>query len=324
MKTKTITLAFLAVTAGVCAYARQHNPPPSDLRDAAADVAPSGDFNGLQTSRTADIAVLAESGKAAAPVPKSEIVVSEKADARIKTAVLKISGYADKELSGKLLNAKELADLTAQLNFLAALPGKDIPVELLGYLEGISLSLQELLPKGPVGRDIGPALKAARALQSKVAALGRPEKAKRGGVAFAVGAVSIKIETLNFTLGAISANLACRFKDGSGAAESRPEQELAVKVSGDGKIRQVDISAGRLAHFGLFTSPKSCRYILNVRSSVGNSGDFTLAGSMFNMTREELDALLSDTGLNERISAQNQPLRLIERNGYITKPGAAQ
>lgn len=150
------------------------------------------------------------------------------------------------------------------------------------------------------------------------------EKALRGNAGFAVGNVSIKIETLNFTLGEVSAKLVCRFKDGSGGVESRPEQELAVKVSGAGQIRQVDISAGRLSHFSLFSSPKSCRYILNVRSAAGTYGDFTLAGSMFNMTREELDALLSDTRLNEKISAQNQPLRLVARNGWIIKAGAAE
>lgn len=39
MKTKTIVLAFLAVTAGVFAYTRPHNAMPSDLRDAVADSA---------------------------------------------------------------------------------------------------------------------------------------------------------------------------------------------------------------------------------------------------------------------------------------------
>ncbi len=37
MKTKTIVLAFLAVTAGVFGYTRLHNGIPSDLRDAVAD-----------------------------------------------------------------------------------------------------------------------------------------------------------------------------------------------------------------------------------------------------------------------------------------------
>ncbi len=37
MRTKTIMLAFLAVTAGVFAYTRSHNATPSDLRDAVAD-----------------------------------------------------------------------------------------------------------------------------------------------------------------------------------------------------------------------------------------------------------------------------------------------
>lgn len=300
---KKIIIAVLAITAGR-AYA--------------------ADFAGLQAFKAADIAVAAESDSVIVPSLAKEIAVSEKADSRIKTAVLKISGYANKELDGKLLNAKELEDLTNQLNYLVALPDKDIPVELLGYLEGISLSIQDLLPRGPVGRNIGPAMKAARALHSKVTSIRQPEKAMRGNVRFAVGDVSIKLEALNFTPAAVSASLVCRFKDGSGGVESRPEQELAVKVSGAGQIRQVEISAGKLSHFALFTSPKSCRYVLDVRSATGNSGDFTLAGSTFNMTREELDALLSDTKLNEKISAQNQPLRLVERNGYITKTGAAQ
>ena len=260
-------------------------------------------------------AAVAETNKISAGSPAMET-----AGARLKTAVLRISGYNEKELSGDLLNSAELEDLARQLNYLAALPVGDIPSELLGYLEGISLSIQELLPKGPVGRNIGPALKAARALQSKVTSIRLPEKGLRIKTRFAVGDVSMKIEGLNFTPAGVSASLVCRFKDGSGGVESRPEQALAVKVSGAGQIRQVDISAVELSHFALFTSPKSCRYVINVRSAAGTSGDFTLAGSMFNMTREELDALLSDTELNEKISAQNQPLRLVERDGYITRP----
>lgn len=254
------------------------------------------------------------------PAPTKGAAVSEKSDPRIKSAVLKISGYTDKELGGKFLNTGELADLTSQLNYIAALSGKDIPVELLGYLEGISLSIQDLLPRGPVGRNIGPALKAARALHSKVTSIRQPEKALRAKVGFVVGDVPIKIEALNFAPAALSAGLVCRFNDGSGGVGSRPEQELAVKVSGTGQMRQVDISAGKLSHFALFTSPKSCQYVLSVRSAAGISGDFTLAGSTFNMTREEFDALLSDTKLNEKISAQNQPHRLVERNGFITRP----
>ncbi|MBI4655251.1 MAG: trypsin-like serine protease, partial [Elusimicrobia bacterium] len=37
MKTRTIVLALIAVTAGVFTYTRPHNPVPSDLRDAVAD-----------------------------------------------------------------------------------------------------------------------------------------------------------------------------------------------------------------------------------------------------------------------------------------------
>ncbi len=287
----------------------------------AAGRAYAADFSGLQALRAGDIAAAAGDDKL--PAPAMEIAVAPKADPRIKTAVLKISGYANQELDGKFLNAVELEDLTRQLNFLAGLPAKDIPVELLGYLEGISLSIQDLLPKGPVGRNIAPALKAARALQKKVAAIRLPEKAARGGARFSVGAVSITLEAANFMPAEVSASLVCRFKDGSGAVGTSPEEELAVNVSGGGNTRRVDISAGSLSHFGLFSSPKSCRYLLSVRSVAGSSGEFTLAGSMFNMTREELDALLSDSGLNEKISARNQPLRLVERNGYIARPGAA-
>jgi len=220
-------------------------------------------------------------------------------------------------MSGKVLNDKELADLTRQLNFLAGLPARDIPAELLGYLEGISISIQEMLPKGPVGRNVAPAIKAARALQLKVVSIGQPDKGLRGSTSFSVGPVSIKLEAVNFTPEGVSAKLACRTEDGSGAVGSRPERELQVNTAGSGQIYQVGISAGKLSQFSLFSSLKSCRYVLSVRSSTGVSGDFVLAGSLFNMTREELDALLSDAKLNEKISAQNQPLRLIERNSYI-------
>ncbi|HAH32784.1 MAG TPA: hypothetical protein DCL44_10770 [Elusimicrobia bacterium] len=108
--------------------------------------------------------------KTQAILPSNKAGATEKGTAQIQASVLKISDYTEKELAGKLLNTKELEDLTKQLSFLA-LPGTDIPMELLGYLEGISISIQELLPKGPVGRNIAPALKAARALQVKVVAL---------------------------------------------------------------------------------------------------------------------------------------------------------
>jgi len=108
--------------------------------------------------------------KTQAILPSNKVGGTEKGTAQIQASVLKISDYTEKELAGKPLNTKELEDLTEQLSFLA-LPGTDIPVELLGYLEGISISIQELLPRGPVGRNIAPALKAARALQVKVVAL---------------------------------------------------------------------------------------------------------------------------------------------------------
>jgi len=276
----------------------------------------AADFSSLQTFKAADL----RTGEAAAiPMPEvsEKIAGAQKSGVEIREAVIRISGYNEKEFKGEFLNVKELGDLAKQLNFLAGLPADQIPSELLGYLEGISISIQELLPKGPVGRNIGPALKAARALQAKVTSIGMPAKALRLGTEFAVGKVSLKIEPVNFDLAAVAASLACRFEDGSGSVGSRPEKALAVSLTASGRAWRADISAGKLSMFSLFSSPKSCRYVLSVRSAAGASGSVTLAGSMFNMPREELDGLLSDARLNEVISARNQPLRLVERNGFI-------
>ncbi|MDD2805909.1 MAG: hypothetical protein PHV33_10160 [Elusimicrobiales bacterium] len=276
----------------------------------------AADFSSLQTFKAADL----RTGEAAAiPMPEvsEKITGAQKSGVEIREAVIRISGYNEKEFKGEFLNVKELGDLAKQLNFLAGLPADQIPSELLGYLEGISISIQELLPKGPVGRNIGPALKAARALQAKVTSIGMPAKALRLSTEFAVGKVSLKIEPVNFDLAAVAASLACRFEDGSGSVGFRREKELAVSLTASGRAWRADISAGKLSMFSLFSSPKSCRYVLNVRSAAGVPGSVTLAGSTFNMTREELDGLLSDARLNEVISARNQPLRLVERNGFI-------
>ncbi|HAH32292.1 MAG TPA: hypothetical protein DCL44_08265 [Elusimicrobia bacterium] len=127
----------------------------------------AGGFNTLLPSK-AELSVVSGIPVATPAADPAPVKVAS----RIKTAVLKTAGYMEQEFNGKILTNSELTDLTAQMNYLAALPDKDIPTELLGYLEGISISIQDLLPKGPVGRDIKPALKAARALQLKVSAIG--------------------------------------------------------------------------------------------------------------------------------------------------------
>ena len=134
----------------------------------------AADFSDLQGLKDSNLTTVES---ASAPMPVMEIAVVERVNAGLKPAVLKISAYSEKELAGKILSAKELEDLTRQLNFIAGLPAKDIPAELLGYLEGISISLQVQLPKGPVGRNIGPAMKAARALQSKVTGINPSKEA---------------------------------------------------------------------------------------------------------------------------------------------------
>ena len=276
----------------------------------------AAEFSDLQAIKAAELRTT-ETGRIPAPEQPEPAENTQKGAAEIQSAVLKISNYSEKEFSGAFLNTKELADLTNQMNYIAGLPARDIPVQLLGYLEGMSVTLQYQLPRGPVGRDVSPAMKAARAMQAKVTSVKQPDKALRGSLTFAVGNVSLKLAPLNFTPAAVDASLTCRFEDGSGSVGARPEQELPVRVSGTGNLYQVEISAGKLSKFSLFTAPKSCQYVLNVRSVSGVSGSVTLAGSAFNMTREELSELLSDTRLNEAISAQNQPLRLMERNGFI-------
>ena len=134
----------------------------------------AADFSDLQGLKASNLTTVES---ASAPMPVMEIAVVERVNAGLKPAVLKISAYSEKELAGKFLNAKELEDLTRQLSFISALPAKDIPAELLGYLEGLSVAIQVQLPKGPVGRNIGPAMKAARALQSKVVGINPSKEA---------------------------------------------------------------------------------------------------------------------------------------------------
>ena len=154
----------------------------------------AADISVLQGMKASDLAAVES---APAPMPVAEIAAAERVNAGIKPAVLRISAYSEKELAGNFLNAKELEDLTRQLSFMTGLPAKDIPAELLGYLEGISISLQNQLPKGPVGRNIGPAMKAARALQSKVAGI-NPSVSKEANDKAAIAGV--QAQNGNFTL----------------------------------------------------------------------------------------------------------------------------
>ena len=155
--------------------------------------ASAADFTALQGMKASDLATVES---ASAPLPMAEIAAAERMNAGLKPAVLKISAYSEKELAGKFLNAKELEDLTRQMSFISGLPAKDIPAELLGYLEGISISIQVQLPKGPVGRNIGPAMKAARALQLKVTGI-NPSVSKEADKAAVAG---VQAQNGDFTL----------------------------------------------------------------------------------------------------------------------------
>lgn len=125
------------------------------------------DFTGLQAFKASDLR-LTELAKIQVPATPAPTGYAQKGSAEFRDAVLRISDYTKKERTGKFLNNKELADLAKQLNYIVGLTGSNIPTELLGYLEGLSAAIRTLLPKGPVGRETGPALDAAAALQNKM------------------------------------------------------------------------------------------------------------------------------------------------------------
>ncbi len=98
-------------------------------------------------------------------------------DPKIEVAVLAIANLTEQELAAQQgqtgitpLSNKELAALTKQLKYLAD-PKTAIPSELLGYLEGLTTAIEELLTKDPGGRNVKPTVLAARALHAKVTAM---------------------------------------------------------------------------------------------------------------------------------------------------------
>ena len=149
-----------------------------------------------------------------------------------------------------------------------------------------------------------------------------PSPDARGAEVFAVGGVSITMETAGFAPDGVAAFLACKSEDALGSGKA--EKELPVRISVAGKYYRVDIEGGGVSVPG--SKPlQYCRYALLVHSpSATFSGDISLAGSNFAMTPAELRALLMDKSLNTRIPSENQPLRLKLNNGVINRAGRAE
>ncbi len=114
----------------------------------------------------------------------------------LEQAVIKIALYYEKEgVNRELLSNKELQDLTSQLNYVSGLPDSRIPAELLGYLEGVSISISKFLEerKAPGDNAVKAARAAAERLHAKVVAI--PNPAASGAADTAVS-VSKEVERL--------------------------------------------------------------------------------------------------------------------------------
>jgi hypothetical protein len=130
------------------------------------------------------------------------------------------------------------------------------------------------------------------------------------------------------------ASLDCRFEDGSGLVSSSPSQSLTTRffvvssepADGTNDYRyRINAEAGRLGARKFFADLRSCGYVLsivgqNVVTGQKAWGRLPLAGSvLWNMPKEELDALLKDRQLAGKISASMNPLVLEVRGDLITE-----
>ncbi len=96
---------------------------------------------------------------------------------RLEQAVTRIAAYYEKEgLKRNPLSNEELQDLTSQLNYISDLPDNQIPVELLGYLEGVSIAIEQFLKvRGNANESSVQAARAAAGkLRAKVVAIPNP------------------------------------------------------------------------------------------------------------------------------------------------------
>jgi len=98
---------------------------------------------------------------------------------KFETPIMGINDLIEKERV-KLLTNNEIAQLTRHMKTLLDFPDKDFPSELLGHVEGIAITVREMLKMHQSGRDIEVAVKTAEMLRAKVVAI--PSEIQRSQV----------------------------------------------------------------------------------------------------------------------------------------------
>ncbi|MCM2322244.1 MAG: hypothetical protein NDJ90_03175 [Oligoflexia bacterium] len=142
-------------------------------------------------------------------------------------------------------------------------------------------------------------------------------------VDFAVGPVSLTVETTNFRLREAQAYLRCHLEETGGTYSGYPMELLPTLVSelGPGATAgstryRIDIEAGQLSAWRIYAKIQGCEYGLQLRSET-LSNEVVLAGSL--RRSSELGALLTNGDLAGELSAKYQPLVVREQRGVIVK-----
>lgn len=138
-----------------------------------------------------------------------------------------------------------------------------------------------------------------------------------------VGPVSIQLVSTNFVVTRFVATLKCTFADDTTTLTFYGTHELAVQVkqvptSSFQGAYILNMAPGTLKQSQAGADLKSCAYILRVEEKTGMSRNIELAGSSLSMPPAELQMLVTDTKLGQKISQKYKPLKLALQSGAIS------